>query len=373
MSFPQWELHIGDCCELLKGLDAESIDSIVTDPPYGIGFKGSKWDKYGKQGFKSFMLRAAQECLRALRPGSHVLVFGGTRTYHWMVDTWEEAGFEVRDTLSWLYGTGFPKSSNIAKQLDKKLGSPVRARIRPTRRNWDGWGTALKPAQELIMLARKPVSQPIYRNVLEYGTGGLNIDGCRVGDPPGWSYPNGKGGSPCHGGGFKDIACSAPNKGRWPANVILDQQAAQILDAQSGISKDGVAVKRNGKGGNFCHSKEEKLRSPQKDQGFGGEGGASRFFYCPKPSRKEKDMGLEPKGNIHPTVKPVKLLRYLARLITPPNGVILDPFCGSGTTGCAAVLESFRFVGCDIQKDYVEIARRRINKYLEEKVRGLVR
>lgn len=413
-----WDVWHGDCRDILRMLPSNYFDSIAMDPPYGLGFMGAEWDKFGKggmkpatiarqkaaekrnepfgrsgkaaapsfgekQAFKAFIREVGTECLRVLKPGAHALAFGGTRTYHWMADAWEDAGFEIRDQLMWLYGQGFPKSVNIAKAIDKAAGvQPLERRpaslgmkdnenwnelktqlimpppTTPKAKQWAGWGSALKPAFEPLILARKPFKGPIYKNVLKHGTGGLNLDDCRIGENAGWSYPKGKGGSPCHGGGFKNIPCKA-TKGRWPANVILDEEAGRLLDEQSGISKDGVAVKRHGKGGKFFAQEKDKLSAPAPDQGFGGAGGASRFFYCPKPSRKEKDAGLTEKCK-HPTVKPLALLRYLARLITPPNGLLLDPFAGSGSQGCACVLEGFRYLGIEQDAAYVEMAHSRI-------------
>ncbi len=335
-------LFYGDCCQVMKKLNNDSIDAVVTDPPYELGFMGKKWDSTGI----SFQLEVWQEVLRILKPGGHLLAMGGTRTHHRLMCALEDAGFEIRDTLMWLYGSGFPKSLDVSKAIDKAAGaeradlgaSPNWRESKRDRekfgsmevrganagritipatdaaREWDGWGTALKPAWEPIVLARKPLIGTLAATVQEHGTGALNVDGCRVGAVAG------------QGGGAKAAAESM--KGRWPANLMLDKDAAAMLDAQSG-----------------------ELTS----------GGASRFFYCAKASRKERG-----KKNNHPTVKPIALMCYLVRLITPPRGIILDPFIGSGTTALAALDENFRCIGIDNNKDYLEIVQQRVEEREED-------
>jgi DNA modification methylase len=345
-------LYHGDCREVMATLDADSIDAIVTDPPYGLHFMGKKWDSFGgplgvdhqttsKRGgamhaglydhrqnheFQAFFLSCAEEMIRVLKPGGHLLAFGGTRTFHRLTCAVEDAGFEIRDCLSWLYGSGFPKSHNLP----------------------GGLGTALKPGWEPIILARKPLVGTVARNVEHHGTGALNIDGCRIeGVPP--SVPQPSLNSPTGavygfrtGEGRNGVMSEAT--GRWPANVVLDEEAAGLL------------------------------------------GGPSRFFYCAKASRSERNAGLagmptrsvgslnmrtdahahatgnetDPAKNHHPTVKPVALMRWLVRLITPLGGMVLDPFMGSGTTGIACVLEGMAFTGIEQDAEYLEIARRRI-------------
>jgi len=316
--------------------------------------------------------------LRVLKPGGHLLAFGGTRTYHRMACAVEDAGFEVRDCLMWLYGSGFPKSLDVSKAIDKKLGAervviaegkPVKRMIpgadqnktgswikdngrvfvptvtapaTPQAKQWEGWGTALKPAVEPIILARKPLSEAtVAENVLKWGTGGLNIDGCRVplaygeeitmrsdaallgGRDLGWDRPWKR--DPDAIARRRERAKAAIDKanilGRWPANVLLDEEAAAMLDEQ--------------------------------------QGGASRFFYVAKASRSERTMGGKVENN-HPTVKPIKLMRYLCRLITPPGGTVLDPFAGSGTTILAAVQEGFSAIGIEREPEYCEIIRKRM-------------
>lgn len=360
----EWTYLIeGQCQDVLKGFDDNTFDSIVTDPPYELGFMGKKWDASGI----AFQVELWTEVLRVLKPGGHLLAFGGTRTYHRMACAIEDAGFEVRDCLMWLYGTGFPKSLNIG----------------------GGRGTALKPACEPIILARKPLVGTVAANVQQFGTGALNIDGSRIGttkDVPA-SVRRAPQGS-AYGDLSKDPGTGSgwdANVGRWPANVLLDEEAAAVLDAQSGSSTSRVGKprgsKKPGDGWGMTATGAE----------YADSGGASRFFYVAKPSRKERDLGcddLPPKSageatdreegtdglsspragagrtggarNFHPTVKPVELMRYLVRLVTPSDGVVLDPFVGSGTTGMAARLEGFSFVGIDMTPDYCEIARRRI-------------
>lgn len=315
-------LEAGDCRELLRTLPDACIDAIVTDPPYELGFMGKSWDASGI----AYDVTVWREALRVLKPGGHMLAFSGSRTYHRMVVAIEDAGFEIRDQIMWLYGSGFPKSLDVSKAIDKAAGAErevirternfgaskaadgkqafgdyagqwnVTAPATPEAQQWHGWGTALKPAHEPICVARKPlagtVAGTVAANVLAHGTGALNIDGCRVGE---WD----------------------DSKGRWPANVIHD-------------------------GG------DEVLAA------FPGEGEAARFFYCAKASKADRG-----EGNTHPTVKPNALMRYLCKLVTPPGGLVLDPFLGSGSTALAAHQEGFRFYGCDLDPAHVAIATRR--------------
>lgn len=346
-----WEVRHGDCRDVMRSLPPESVDAIVSDPPYGLSFMGKEWD-HGVPGVEFWT-----EALRVAKPGAHLVAFGGTRTYHRLAVAIEDAGWEVRDCLSWLYGSGFPKSLDVSKAMDKTAGverevigyqrltgtaaisgdtgrasvaasggssigavkmSPITAPATDAAKRWHGWGTALKPAWEPIILARKPLTGTVAANVTQYGTGAINVDGSRIGE-------------------------------RWPANVCLDDDAAAVL------------------------------------------GEPSRFFYTAKVSRREREAGLDgmpkdgkrvilassgrtmvdgewvethsepmPRTNHHPTVKPITLMRWLCRLVTPPGGLILDPFNGSGSTGCAAVLEGFRYLGAELEAEYVEIARRRI-------------
>lgn len=352
---------LGDCLDSMAAMDADSVDSIVSDPPYGLAFMGKVWD-HGVPGEPFW-----REALRVAKPGAYLVAFGGTRTFHRLTCAIEDAGWEIRDCLSWLYGSGFPKSHN----------GP-----------WGG--TALKPAWEPIILARKPLIGTVAKNVEAHGTGALNVDGCRIGTGDnlnGGAYAAKGGRSALNGdervgasagmfqAGKTVVSDFAQPSGRWPANVCLDEEAAGMLD----LDDNALDLVDNAKG-------------------------RSRFFYTAKASRREREAGLEgmvlrppaaesahstvcskcnrqrvnvsgacecdepewvrvtqkPTANHHPTVKPIALMRWLCRLVTPPNGLVLDPFTGSGTTGCAAVLESFRFIGCEKEAEYVAIAEKRI-------------
>jgi site-specific DNA-methyltransferase (adenine-specific) len=325
-------------------MPSDSVDSIVTDPPYELGFMGKKWDSSGI----AYDQTLWAECLRVLKPGGHLIAFGGTRTYHRMTCAIEDAGFEIRDCIQWIYGSGFPKSHNLDG-------------------DWHGFGTALKPANEPAVLARKPLSGTVADNVLTWGCGALNIDGCRIATDDnlnGGSYGNTtrevdqyfNGKKPGGAGQFVQPL------GRWPANVILDEEAAQMLDAQSGHS---VSSRRIGKRiGKNAGTYGAYIGQDNVSMGHSDSGGASRFFYVAKASKAEREAGINAppgeRGNIHATVKPITLMRYLIRLVTPPGGTVLDPFMGSGSTGCAAMLEAMQFIGIELSAEYIEIARRRI-------------
>jgi len=417
------DLRLGDCIEILKTLEDNSVDSIVTDPPYGLEFMGKEWDSFIKGGgtgwkagqmadtqslpdnnsfkqkgfgklpvyrgmsdkqkmtFQEFSYNWAKECFRILKPGGHLLAFGGSRMYHRLACGIEDAGFEVRDQIMWIYGSGFPKSHNIGKAIDKIQGNERevvgnkgsyrdirngsldpqltqdrdRIEVLETKgqSDWEGWGTALKPAHEPICMARKPLSEKsIAQNVLKHGTGGINIDGCRIGNETittngvgsNWQYKSRNG---------IEQEKQEPYEGRFPANIMFDEEAGKILDEQS-------------------------------DK-------ASRFFYCPKVSKKERNAGLEdfekkvnkfgnqkngedmgnksvndkfttqPRANNHPTVKPIALMEYLIKLVTPKGGTVLEPFMGSGSTGIAAKNLGMSFIGIEKEEEYFEIAKQRIN------------
>ncbi len=383
-------LH-GDCRERLQSLHDNSIDAIVTDPPYGLAFMGKKWD------YDVPSADIWRECLRVLKPGGHLLAFAGTRTQHRMACNIEDAGFDIRDMIAWVYGSGFPKSLDVSKAIDKAAGADrevvgvssvtgerrnagsekygggngipqsvnfITAPATDAARQWDGWGTALKPAMEPITVARKPLCGTVADNVMRYGTGGINVDACRVPSDDGyekaWDRPistnigSGRNGNYISDGSQHviDISGNKPTGGRWPANVI-----------------------HNG-----------------SDEVVGLLGSAARFFYCAKASKRDRDEGCEgmeqrkvstmnsyvrpsegrtadkdggPKRNYHPTVKPSDLMRYLCRLVTPPGGTVLDPFMGSGSTGKAAMLEGFRFIGIEREAEYVEIAKARIQAAIQ--------
>lgn len=413
------KLLLGDCLDKLKELEDNSIDSIVTDPPYGLSFMGKQWD------YDVPSQEIWEECMRVLKPGGHLLSFAGSRTYHRMAVRIEDAGFEIRDQIMWVYGSGFPKSYNIGKAVDEKLGNTRevigekhRGDVQlakqngsgyladPANRNntkqfgygteiitkgnteWEGWGTALKPAHEPIVMARKPLSEKsIAENVLKHGTGGINIDDSRIptNDNLGGGSTNG---SVLDIEGFdrpwmhdeekmkefgekmKQKVEHAETLGRFPANIIFDEEAGKLLDEQSGTSKStgGRSGNKNGVGSNGIYGQYNgEVRD--ENPGFGDVGGASRFFYCPKTSKSERNEGTD---NNHPTVKPTDLMLYLIRLVTPKDGTTLDPFMGSGSTGKAAIRGGFEFIGIEREEEYFQIAESRINyeinnPYKEEK------
>lgn len=374
------EIIVGDCRDAMGAMEADSVDAIVTDPPYGLGFMGKGWDR-GVPGVEFWT-----EALRVAKPGAYLLAFGGTRTYHRLTCAIEDAGWEVRDCLSWLYGQGFPKSHN----------GP-----------WGG--TALKPGWEPIILARKPLVGTVAANVAEHGTGALNIDWCRLTPGAGIAREGESSANTRYAArGSVNIAAlpgvrGGDARGRWPANVVLDEDAAQSLDEMtgtltSGKMKAGTMRAAQDGPGSVCYG---TFGGPAADRDTPGDsGGASRFFYCAKASRAEREAGLEgferkandfqressgmsrsknpktgefigenrsaPLRNHHPTIKPLALMRWLVRLVTPPGGLVLDPFAGSGTTGCAAVLEACRFVGCELSEEYAAIARARIGHHQRE-------
>jgi len=392
----------------MKTLDDNSVDSIVTDPPYGISFMAKKWD------YDVPSVEVWQEAMRVLKPGGHALIACGTRTQHRMVVNIEDAGFEIRDVVSWIYGSGFPKSLNIGKAIDKAAGAEREvvgvagksstkeigtvghvggeymetAPATAEAKQWDGWGTALKPACEFFTLARKPLSEKtVAKNVLKWGTGGINIDGCRVGTE---TMPAITTKTETTSSGWKKKGYTTPvAQGRFPANLIHDG-SQQVLDlfpetktnSVGKALKDGSINKVNKKGNAFGAFDKHVFSEDRASKGS-----AARFFYCPKASKKDRDEGLEgfedkktntlndyknpsegrtasksggTKKNNHPTVKPTALMSYLCRLITPPQGIVLDPYMGSGSTGKAAIGEGFSFVGCELDKHYYNIAKARV-------------
>lgn len=380
-----------DCIAQLKLMKDCVVDSVVTDPPYELGFMGKGWDDAGV----AFNKEVWAECLRVLKPGGHLLSFGGTRTYHRMACAIEDAGFEIRDCIQWVYGTGFPKSVNLG----------------------NGWGSALKPANEPIIVARKPVEGTLTANHAKWGVGGLNIDGCRIATsdnlnggaysggvrPMSMSGATGEAGGTNSmfeaGGGRLDPSQYKQPEGRWPSNFMMDEAAAKEMDAFVGPKRAGYTEPHHKKGertGDFLQMQ------PLEKGGFKAESfdrtlGPSRYFYVAKPTKKEKDLGLgddfpprsggeatdreddsagldSPRAgagrtgglrNFHVTVKPVALMRQLVRLVTPYNGVVMDPFTGSGTTGIAAMLEGCRFIGIEQDAEYVRLANARIAAWKE--------
>jgi len=477
-------VYFGSNLDVLPTLEDNSVDSIVTDPPYELGFMGKSWDSSGI----AYNTELWKECLRVLKPGGHLLSFGGTRTWHRVAVAIEDAGFEVRDSIAWMYGSGFPKSLNVSKAIDKQargnkaieliqallesgltlkelgdkcdipsLESSFRdwlsgghkpeekswdrllnglgfseeyglniinrktvllgggntysfregekrnweiketAPSTPEAQQWEGWGTALKPAHEPIVVARKPLIGTVAANVLEHGTGALNIDESRIGTTDslnGGRYSDGKDetDSTAFGKGVNKRSKNDFHQptGRWPANVILDEYTAGLLDEQSGVRQSGAfpksATKKPGEHFDGGWKIEEKEKRINLDSG-----GASRFFYVAKASKADRNEGLEElpattaadmverkpdsvgmdslragagrtsgAKNFHPTVKPTQLMTYLVNLVTPPNGTVLDPFTGSGSTGKAAILSGFNFVGIELTEDYWDIIKGRL-------------
>lgn len=367
-------LFLGDCLDALRQMPDASVDAVVTDPPYGLSFMGKKWD------YDVPSVEVWAECLRVLKPGGHLLAFAGTRTQHRMAVRIEDAGFEIRDMIAWVYGSGFPKSLDVSKAIDKAAGAERKV-IGPSLRHvsgkpeqrteglsasstfaetvgmgafitapapatdaaqqWQGWGTALKPALEPITVARKPLAGTVAATVLKHGTGALNVDGCRVGERE--KRMLNRGASIGYGGSDSQGMVEDGGRGRWPANLIYD-------------GSEGAT-------------------------GLLGE--AARFFYTPKAATSDRNDGLDGfeersrptmgdgiggqpderranNRNIHPTVKPTDLMQYLCRLVTPPGGTVLDPFMGSGSTGKAAQMEGFQFIGCERDPDYFVIAKARV-------------
>ena len=402
-------LYCGDSNEVLQ--DLKDIDSCVTDPPYGLSFMGKKWD-YDvpqKQLWKKVFL--------SLKNGSHLLSFFGSRTYHRGTIPIEDAGFEIRDQLMWIYGSGFPKSHNIGKAVDKLQGNDreVVGVVKRSGKNddiygayegnntetkgyseWEGWGTALKPAHEPIVMARKPFKGSVAKNVLEHGTGGINIDDCRIATKEKISnHSRGKDSAKSKGKYGDSVEqkthqTEGQKLGRFPANVIHD--GSDVVLNMFPHTKSGK-MKQHIEGGEY---NVYGRMYPRDVETIGDEGSASRFFYCAKASKKDRDEGLDalpshykgtyaqdewsrnnmgntpdnkrnPVKNIHPTVKPTELMRYLCRLVTPKGGVVLDPFMGSGSTGKAAISLGFKFVGIEIDPDYFDIACARIEKAVKDK------
>lgn len=358
----------GDCLDVMAGMEPASVDAIVTDPPYGLAFMGKAFDTFkagdiamrrnpemdavntgasrqggrqrygdGYQKRQARDMRAYQDAmeevfagaLRVAKPGAHLLAFGGTRTYHRLTCAIEDAGWEIRDCLGWIYGSGFPKSKNLD----------------------GGLGTALKPAWEPIILARAPLTGTVAATVCEHGTGALNIDGCRIGTDDDRARPPGRTSANTWDLSGRTEPSTSHPAGRWPANLIHDgsDEVLDIFPMQSGggqPKRRGADTERNAFG---------DFAGGDAAPGVGrSSGSASRFFYCAKASRAERG-----EGNVHPTVKPLALMRYLCRLITPPGGLVLDPFAGSGSTLIAAVADGFEAVGIEREAAYAEIARQR--------------
>jgi site-specific DNA-methyltransferase (adenine-specific) len=461
------DLRLGDCIEVLKTLPDNSVDSIVTDPPYHLtsivkrfgkegsapaqygtdgafaraskGFMGKEWDG----GDIAFRTEVWSECLRVLKPGGHLLSFGGSRTYHRMAVAIEDAGFEIRDQIMWIYSTGFPKSHNIGKAIDKIQGNQREVvSVKPNHKkgmdfryendntgwiandeivetkgnsDWEGWGSSMKPAHEPICMARKPLSEKsIAENVLKHGTGGINIDGCRIGSE---TISSGKSkvisGGQLNGKNTRVDIEETFSEGRFPANIMFDEEAGKLLDEQSGNRKSTGSVRKKDTDTDPSNMDFKHKEGENSNPYAGQSGGASRFFYCPKVSKKERNAGMDievgifhqrprredgtiiykethpdewkeamsklprkdktskaaaeeklqdKKGNIHPTVKPTKLLEYLIKLVTPKGGIVLEPFMGSGSTGIAAKNLGMSFIGIEREQEYFDIAKQRIGE-----------
>lgn len=366
----------GNSLEILKGYPSNHFDSVVTDPPYGLSFMNKKWD------YDVPTKELWAEVFRVLKPGGHLLAFAGTRTQHRMAVNIEDAGFEIRDMIAWVYGSGFPKSLNIGKAVDKLQGNEredlgesennrdrskheynsvnnVGSNARFTIGNspYEGWGTALKPALEPITVARKPIKGSVASNALEWGTGGINIDGCRV-----EAIRSAKKRTESR---ERDMDFhmttegNEKNQGRFPANFIHDGS-----DEVVGLFPDtggGIYSKQSRKRKGFMLSgSEDNEQEANAPDNYGDSGSAARFFYCAKSSKSERNKGLEGFANIHPTIKPVRLMQYLVRLVTPKGGLVLDPFNGSGTTGIACKLEDMKYVGIELDPEYVKISKARV-------------
>ena len=417
----------GDCLEEMQKLidDGVQVDSIVTDPPYHLtsiverfgkegsapaqegtdgafaraskGFMGKEWDG----GDIAFRKETWELAYKLLKPGGHLLAFSASKNYHRMAVAIEDAGFEIRDQLMWIYGSGFPKSHNIGKGVDKKLGNKrevvktiergdvqtaidkgVGYTADPANKNnkavfgygtetvtkgnseWEGWGTALKPAHEPIVMARKFIEGTIVDNVLKHGTGGINIDGCRVelseGDDPRLggkgTWKTDKMAKDVYVGGYAGVETGSSELGRFPANVMHDgseEVVSGFPEANSARIGNPNNPKRGGNSEPLWGMSDGRETHDYRDSGS-----AARFFYCPKVSKSERG-----EDNTHPTVKPQELMKYLCRLVTPKNGTVLDPFMGSGSTGMAAKDEGFEFIGIEREKEYFEIAEKRISNY----------
>jgi hypothetical protein len=403
----------GDCRKAMAEMPAESFHAIVTDPPYELGFMGKKWDNSGIAYDKTVWI----ESLRVLKPGGYLLAFGGSRTYHRLACAIEDAGFEIRDMIEWIYGQGFPKSLDVSKAMDKDVGAvrKVIGTIRKTHiggsvenanlgwqrpshydssgevkktmeiteaetadaKLWRGYGTALKPAHEPICVARKPLIGTVVENIRLHGTGAINIDGCRIGMSDSTVRPDGKqkhgssSHSPAHGTNWNGDGLSGGNElGRFPSNLILDSDAAAALDEQSGHLQSGQPCGSK-RAANQIFGKFENKDFPVT--GFGDAGGASRFFYTAKASGT--DRGNQVKGamplfgvdeekwrNSHPTVKPQALMRYLLKLVCPPGSHVLDPFFGSGTTGVAAKELGIDCTGIELLAEHIAIINERLKR-----------
>jgi DNA modification methylase len=430
-------LHHGDCLDILRTLPDNSVDSVVTDPPYGIRFMGKAWDgadiqrrqARGKEtspmpegvggpngGYRSLAAEAgryntassanrefqewvqswATECLRVLKPGGHLLASGSPRTWHRLTSGIEDAGFEIRDSIAWLYGSGFPKSLDVSKAIDKNagiwrgkagevassndaMGGPNYERTEKGQPAtaaaavWSGWGTALKPAFEPIVVGRKPLRGTVASNVLAHGTGALNINGCRIRLADGrgreqqqqGQYNAGSGSTPIISGDNRDKVYGI-DLGRWPTNVVLDESQASELDRQSGMLTSGANPTRRGADGARTVLGAFAGQDDANPARGADSGGASRFFPTFHYEAKAPTSERPRHGEVaHPTVKPLGLMRWLVRLVTPPGGTVLEPFAGSGTTAEACVIEGFKCIAIEREEDYLPLIVQRLSKPIE--------
>jgi DNA modification methylase len=424
-----YELWRGDCRACLANMADDSVDSVVCDPPYELGFMGKTWDASGI----AYDVDLWRDVLRVLKPGGHLLAFGGSRTYHRLAVAIEDAGFEIRDALMWLYGSGFPKSHDISKAIDKAAGaererigtkrtgnraarggaelvgsSPIEALkhvaitapATPEAQQWSGWGTALKPAHEPIVMARKPVIGTVAANVLAHGVGGLNIDACRAPTEETITATRNIALGSSSGGVYSPATVPGVYEqqpgGRFPANVLHDgsDDVLAIFPAQAGAAAPVRGTEPSDQVADIYNARD---RVPGAFHGDAGS--AARFFYCAKASKADRDEGCAalaavhrsngnkwtdtdyrvakgerpasaesgPRKNTHPTVKPNALMRWLCRLVTPPGGLVFDPFTGSGSTGKAAILEGFRFLGAELTPEYWPIATARLDHAVNER------
>lgn len=366
-------IRFGDCIDVMRKLPDNYVDSVVTDPPYELGFMGKAWDSSGI----AYNADVWADAMRVLKPGGYLLCFGGTRTFHRVAVAIEDVGFEIRDSIAWMHGQGFPKSTNAAKQL-AKVSSEEAAR-------WDGWGTGLKPSFEPIIVARKPLDGTIAANIMVHGTGAMNIDACRIGSEEVTINTFDNGAKP-FGGAVGESYTTRKSSGRWPANAVLShldgcEIVSQVSDVFGGGAKgtSGFAdgYEHDGfKASNAqtdvwscvegCQVAELDSQSKISTSRVGkarGSGGASRFFYTAKANKKERVVV---DGVSHPTVKPLALMQWLVRLCTPPNGIVLDPFAGSGTTAEACIYEGVRCIAIEQEPTYIPLIEARIERSMSD-------
>ncbi len=324
----------GDAIHLSQEQDADSIDAIVTDPPYGLKFMDQFWDN-GIPGIPFW-----EEFLRVAKPGAHLLAFGGTRTHHRLMCAIEDAGWKIRDVIMWVYGSGFPKSLDVSKAVTNNEPATDAAK------QWDGWGTALKPAWEPIIVARKPLDGTVANNVLTHGTGAINVDGCRVETED------------ALGGGNNSATVSRAGKHEGWRRPWMDDPKSASDSAERSRASTAKSEQLGRFPANLIHDgSDEVLAGFPNTAPSSSKGSAARFFYCAKASKKDRG-----EGNKHPTVKPTSLMKYLVRLATPPGGTVLDPFTGSGSTGVSAKDEGFNFLGFELDPDHAAFAQSRIDR-----------